>query len=208
MGEQSHTVLLVDDEPSILSSLKRTLHGEAYAILSASSAAEALEVLQATPVDLIISDIGMPGMNGLELLKIVKERYPTVGRIILTAQNEAHTLMQAINEGEVYRFFTKPWDNEVVRISVRHTLKHFDFLRAAYKMMQRLKEQDRLIYDLENRYPGITKDAAEDVYVLSDEYFTESTEDLLNEYFADTIGLAPGSAHSDINPPKPPSPVR
>lgn len=189
MGKYAHTVLLVDDEVNVLSSLERILRNEEYAVLTASSATEALDILQAKSVDLIISDLGMPEMNGLELLKMVKERYPAVARIVLTGQSDTPTVVRAINEGEVCRFFTKPWDNEELKVSIRQTLEHFDFLRAAYKMMCRLKEQDRLIQDLEKHHPGITKDAAEDVFVLSDEYFSESIEDDMNKYFADTLGM-------------------
>jgi DNA-binding NtrC family response regulator len=191
MGNYVHTVLIVDDEANVLRSLERTLRNEEYAMLTAGSAAEALDILETTPVDLIISDLGMPGMNGLELLKIVKEKYPAIARIVLTAQADTPTVLRAINEGEVYRFFTKPWDNEELKVSIQQTLKHFDFLRAAYKMMCRLKEQDRLIQDLEKHHPGITKDAAEDVFVLPDEYFSDSTEDDMNKYFADTLGMQP-----------------
>lgn len=189
MGKYAHTVLIVDDEVNVLNSLERTLRNEEYAVLTASSATEALDILQAKSVDLIISDLGMPEMNGLDLLKIVKGRYPAVARIVLTGQSDTPTVVRAINEGEVCRFFTKPWDNEELKVSIRQTLKHFDFLRAAHKMMCRLKEQDRLIQDLEKRHPGITKDAAEDVFVLSDEYFSESIEDDMNKYFADTLGM-------------------
>lgn len=191
MGNYVHTVLIVDDEVNVLSSLERTLRNEEYAVLTASSATEALDILQAKSVDLIISDLGMPEMNGLELLKMVKERYPAVARIVLTGQSDTPTVVRAINEGEVCRFFTKPWDNEELKVSIRQTLKHFDFLRAAHKMMCRLKEQDRLLQDLERCHPGITQDAAEDVFVLSDEYFSESIEDDMNKYFADTLGMQP-----------------
>ncbi len=189
MENYVHTVLIVDDEVNMLRSLERTLRNEEYAMLTAGSAAEALDILETTPVDLIVSDLGMPEMNGLELLKVAKEKYPTIARIILTAQSDTPTVLRAINEGEVYRFFTKPWDNEELKVSIRQTLEHFDFLRAAHKMMCRLKEQDRLIQDMERRYPGITKDAAEEVFVLSDEYFSGSTEDDMNKYFADVLGM-------------------
>lgn len=190
MEKSPHTILLVDDEMNIINSLRRALHGEGHIVLTAGNAAEALNILQTTPVDLIISDIGMPGMNGLELLSVVKERHSSVARIVLTANNEAATVIKAVNEGEVYRFLTKPWDNEELRICIRHTLRHFDFLRNVWKMMNKLNEQERLIQDLENRHPGIAKDAAEDVYVLSDEYFSESIEDRMKEYLAEVIGAS------------------
>lgn len=190
MEKSPYTILLVDDEVNILNSLRRALHGENHIVLTAGNAAEALNILQTTPVDLIISDVGMPGMNGLELLSVVKERHSNVARIVLTANNEAATVIKAVNEGEVYRFLTKPWDNEELRICIRHTLRHFDFLRNVWKMMNKLNEQERLIQDLENRHPGITKDAAEDVYVLSDEYFSESIEDRMKEYLAEVIGAS------------------
>ncbi|MFH1146952.1 MAG: response regulator [Pseudomonadota bacterium] len=190
MGKSPHTILLVDDEINILNSLMRALHGENHIVLVAENAGDALGILQTTPVDLIISDIGMPGMNGLELLSVVKERHSSVARIVLTGNNEAATVIKAVNEGEVYRFLTKPWDNEELRICIRHTLRHFDFLRNVWKMMNKLNEQERLIRDLEARHPGITQDAGDDVYVISDEYFSESIEDRMKEYLAEAIGVS------------------
>jgi two-component system probable response regulator PhcQ len=101
-------VLFVDDEPHVTESLKRALRKEPYEVLSANSADEALEVLARQPVDVVISDEKMPGMQGSEFLAVVCKQYPETIRIIMTGHGSIEAAIRAINEGEIYRFLTKP----------------------------------------------------------------------------------------------------
>ncbi|WP_018151892.1 HD domain-containing phosphohydrolase [Leeia oryzae] len=104
------TILIVDDEVNILSSLRRLIRPLGYQILTAESAAMGLSILEEEPVDLIISDMRMPNMNGAEFLKQVKERWPSIVRILLTGYSEVSSTISAINEGGIYRYLSKPWD--------------------------------------------------------------------------------------------------
>ena len=117
--EQQPTLLLVDDEPNILNALKRLLRRENYRVLTASSGAEALEILAMQPVQVIISDQRMPEMSGIELLSKVKSLYPQTVRIILSGYSEAGTVTDAINQGAVWKYLTKPWDDETLKEEVR-----------------------------------------------------------------------------------------
>ncbi len=108
-------ILAVDDEQFILNSLKRELRQEPFDLLTATSAQEALEVLarcerEGIRVAAVISDYKMPGMDGVELLERVKERWPITQRILLTAYASAGLLENAINRGEIHRFLNKPWE--------------------------------------------------------------------------------------------------
>lgn len=117
MNEASATLLLVDDEPSILSALRRLFRPHGYTILTAESGAEGLSLLERGPVDLIISDMRMPEMDGATFLKHVRERWPTTMRILLTGYADITSTVAAINEGEIYRYIAKPWDdNEMLTI--------------------------------------------------------------------------------------------
>ncbi len=101
-------MLLVDDEPRVTKALTRTLRTEAYTVLTASSADEALQLLVREPVDVIVADERMPDMCGSELLAQVCRTYPNTVRILLTGHANLEAAVRAINEGGIYRFLTKP----------------------------------------------------------------------------------------------------
>ncbi|WP_224798054.1 MULTISPECIES: response regulator [Idiomarina] len=114
---------MVDDEENVLKSLQRLLRRDGYHIFTASNAEEAFNILAHEPVDVVISDQRMRNMQGLEFLSNVRNMYPDAARIVLTAYRNEDALTQAINESEVYRFLDKPWDDEVLRQTVRNSLR-------------------------------------------------------------------------------------
>jgi response regulator RpfG family c-di-GMP phosphodiesterase len=105
------TILFVDDEPNVLASLQRTFLDADLTVLTASDGLGAIDILKQQPVSVITSDNMMPGMTGIELLRQAKEVAPDTVRILLTAFADASAAISAINSGEVYKFITKPWDN-------------------------------------------------------------------------------------------------
>jgi phosphoserine phosphatase RsbU/P len=109
------TVLFVDDEPEILSSLNRFLRREPYRKLFADSGSKALELLEQHDVSLVVSDLRMPVMNGLELISEVKKRKPQVLRLILSGSQDFELIISSINMGEVFRFVPKPVEPEEFR---------------------------------------------------------------------------------------------
>lgn len=138
---EERTVLFVDDEERVLRSLKRGLMDEPYNTLFANSGKEALEMLSTTDVHVLVTDMRMPEMGGLELLRIVKREYPRIVRMILSGYTQITTLLMAINDGEVYRFITKPWKlEEDFKPAIRQAIEHYD-LHA---------ERDRLEAELEH----------------------------------------------------------
>jgi CheY-like chemotaxis protein len=113
--KKSRILLLVDDEVNIVSSLKRLLRRDDYHILTAHSGAEGLAILAEHPVDVILSDQRMPGMTGVEFLSIAKTRFPRTVRIVLSGYTELQSVTDAVNEGAIYKFLTKPWDDDKLR---------------------------------------------------------------------------------------------
>ncbi len=113
--ERARTLLLVDDEDNILSALKRLLRRDGYHIVTAASAAEGLQKLTEHAVDVIVSDQRMPGMTGVEFLHRAKALYPHTVRIVLSGYTELQSIIDAVNEGAIYKFLTKPWDDERLR---------------------------------------------------------------------------------------------
>jgi len=120
-----YKILVVDDEPANLRALHR-LFREDYDVLTAASAGEALELLNHRDVALLITDQRMPDMTGIELLKKTVMLRPRMVRIILTGYTEVDALVEAINCGYVYRYVTKPWTNEELRLTVTRALEHYE----------------------------------------------------------------------------------
>ena len=118
------TILLVDDEENILSSLKRLLRRDGYRILTADGGAEGLELLAENTVDVILSDQRMPNMTGVEFLRQVKGLYPDTVRMVLSGYTELQSITDAINEGAIYKFLTKPWDDDQLRALISEAFQH------------------------------------------------------------------------------------
>jgi len=109
---EKRTVLFVDDEINVLSSLKRALIEEDYKCMFAESAKEALELMEKHEISVIVTDMRMPGMDGLSLLRIIKEKYPNTVRVVLSGYTQLQQVLLAINQGDIYKFITKPWKIE------------------------------------------------------------------------------------------------
>jgi DNA-binding NtrC family response regulator len=152
-----HTILLVDDDASLLDGLCRTLRREPYNILKAGSAAEALELLKRVPVDVIVSDEEMPGISGTELLQQAHRLYPETVRFMLTGKATLQTAVDAINDGGISRFFLKPCDSRELAASIRQGLRHRELLIAARRLLEQTRRQSALIARLEKEYPHITE---------------------------------------------------
>ncbi|WP_022981605.1 EAL domain-containing protein [Ideonella sp. B508-1] len=117
------TLLLVDDEDNILAALKRLLRRDGYDILTARNGDEALRCLAEHPVDVILSDQRMPGMTGVELLHRAAALYPDTVRMTLSGFTDLQSIIDAVNEGAVYKFLTKPWDDDRLRNHVAEAFR-------------------------------------------------------------------------------------
>jgi len=150
------TVMLVDDEENVINSLRRVLRKEGYQILGYTDAHKALEALKSSEVDVIISDQRMPGMSGMDFLIQTKKLYPSTIRILLTGYSDMTVAIAAINEGKLYRFLTKPWDDSELKITLLNAIKIRRVLVENRKLMEQIHEQQDYIQSLEHRYPGIS----------------------------------------------------
>lgn len=126
IAQHQRNLLLVDDEPNVLSSLKRILRREGYQITIAGSGEEALQSLAEHPVGVIVSDQRMPEMSGIEFMSRVKVMYPGTVRIILSGYTDVGTITEAVNKGEVYKFLTKPWDDDELRDTIKEAFQRYE----------------------------------------------------------------------------------
>ncbi len=131
-------VLCVDDEVNILKSLQRTLMSPSWELMFADSGAKALEIMGQLQVDVIVSDMKMPGMTGAELLEQVAQSYPNSYRILLSGYADNNSLMAAINQGKIQRYLQKPWSNEELKICVQDGLEQVRLQRQNKLLQQQL----------------------------------------------------------------------
>lgn len=117
------SILCVDDEPNVLASLRRLFHAQGYRVLTAQDGHIGLRMLETEPVDLVISDMRMPEMDGAQFLAQVRTRWPETMRLLLTGYSDTQSILDAINQGEIYRYITKPWDDNDIVLIMRHALE-------------------------------------------------------------------------------------
>ncbi len=125
MGE-SIKLLCVDDERNVLRAMERIFMDDDYEILTAASGEEGLTLFEENPgIQVVISDYRMPGMNGVEFLRQVFETYPDTVRIVLSGYADTASVVAAINEGQIYKFVAKPWNDEELRQTVAKAVESF-----------------------------------------------------------------------------------
>lgn len=116
-------ILLVDDEANVLTALRRMLRPQGYTVRVAANGKEALELLDEAPADLVVSDMRMPGMSGADLLTEVRRRWPETLRLLLTGYAEVSSAISAINDGGIYRYISKPWNDDELLAAIRQGLE-------------------------------------------------------------------------------------
>ncbi len=150
------TILIVDDESNVLSALKRLMVNESWHVHTARSADRGLEVMKGTSIKVVISDERMPGMSGSEFLSCIKGLYPDTIRILLTGHASVEAAMHAVNNGEIYRFFAKPWNDIEIKLAIRAAIEKYDLEAANRILLATVRQQRDELVHIEKTYPGIT----------------------------------------------------
>ena len=128
-----YKIMIVDDEPVNLRTLERVFRQD-YHVVTAQSGAEALTLLEQHEVALLISDQRMPEMTGIELMKNTVALRPQMVKLLLTGYTDVGALIEAINCGLVYRYLTKPWDNDDLRLTVTRALEHYEMMKSKHRL--------------------------------------------------------------------------
>ena len=144
----AYKILFVDDEENVIKAMRRIFRQENYTILTACSGPEALEILKKDPVHIVISDYRMPEMTGSDLLRKIKELYPQTIRIMLTGYADVNAIMGAVNEGAVYKFITKPWNDDDLRLTVSLALEQYDLIEENKSLKNQQKSQEKKLKKL------------------------------------------------------------
>lgn len=141
MEQEAIKILCVDDEKNVLRSLERLLMDEDYEIITATNGDDALTLLaEQSGVQLVISDYRMPGMDGVDFLKQVNERWPETIRIVLSGFADTASIVGAINEGQIYKFIPKPWNDDELKVTIAKALEVYFLRRKNEKLTDELME--------------------------------------------------------------------
>lgn len=150
-------ILCVDDERNVLRALERVFLDDEYEIVLADSGDEGLQVMEAAgdSFQVIISDYRMPVMNGVEFLKAVYQKWPDTVRIVLSGYADAGAIVAAINEGHIYKFIPKPWNDEELRETIQNCLERYFLQRKNRELLERLEITNQA---LENKVRSRTEE--------------------------------------------------
>jgi len=165
MNSSKATVLCVDDEVNILNTLKRVLRKEGYRLATATSAGEALEMLSREKVQVIICDQRMPEMDGVTLLKKVREEYPQIIRIILTGFIDVDTMKDAVNQGHIFKFLLKPWDDDDLILEIRQALKQYELLEANRRLNKKVMLQNDEFKRFNEHLESLVRERTEEIVI-------------------------------------------
>ncbi len=184
------TILLVDDETNILKALHRLLRPEGYRILTAESGADALALLARESVDLVVSDMRMPEMDGAVFLAKVRQTWPDTVRLLLTGHADMAQTVSAINQGEIYRFIAKPWNDQELIIIVRQALEQLYLKRENFRLQQLTAEQNEALKQANNTLEQkVAQRTAELSQLVS---FLELTQEELKSSFQTSLQVFSG----------------
>ena len=181
------TLLCVDDEANILSALKRLFRSQGYTILTATSGKEGLELLEKEHVDLVISDMRMPEMNGAQFLEQVRARWPNTVRLLLTGYAEMSATVDAINKGGIYRYISKPWDDTAMVDLVREALERLQLEREKRRLEAVNHQQNEQLKDLNAHLEQRVKDRTEEVRQTM--HFLELANEQMKKNFMTSVRL-------------------
>lgn len=148
--QPTHTILFVDDEANILASLRRQMRGQGYRILTATSGAEGLDILAQENIDLVISDMRMPQMDGAAFLEQVATGWPDTVRILLTGYADIDSTIAAINKGNIYRYVAKPWEENDLKLAIRRALERQQLERETRRLHELTSRQNEELKQLNN----------------------------------------------------------
>jgi FixJ family two-component response regulator len=151
-------ILCVDDEKNVLRALKRAFLDEDYEILTAESAEEALDIISREEVQLVISDYRMPGQNGVEFLREVCRRRPETVRIVLSGYADAAAIVSAINEGQIYKFIPKPWDDDELKMSIDNALERYFLHKKNSELMNELQSSNRKLQEMNENLEALVEE--------------------------------------------------
>lgn len=191
-------ILCVDDEPNVLRSIERMFLDEEYDILTASSGEEGLEILCSNRnIQVILSDYRMPGMNGVDFLKEARKQRPETIRIVLSGYADTAAVVAAINEGQIYKFIPKPWNDDELKVTVAKAIETFNLHQENIKLSKQLRVKNEELEQLNTNLELLVADRTEEL-VSQNQALVHARNILQNLPFG-VIALVPDGTIAQMN---------
>ncbi|RJX25964.1 MAG: hybrid sensor histidine kinase/response regulator [Desulfurivibrio sp.] len=189
MAEQVK-ILCVDDEPNVLRALRRLFIDEDYEIITAASGEEGLAMLEKEyPVQLILSDYRMPAMDGVDFLRRVCEKWPATIRIVLSGYADTATIVAAINEGQIYKFIPKPWDDNELKVTIAKALEVFFLNEQNQRLTRELQQKNDELESINQNLEEIVRERTNDI--LFQNKVLQFSQNVLHLLPAAVLGIDP-----------------
>ena len=181
-------ILCVDDEENVLRSLKRLFRNPEHKILTAASGEDGLKLLkEEAPIQLVISDYRMPEMNGVDFLKDVCEQWPETVRMVLSGYADIPAIVGAINEGQIYKFMAKPWNDDELKVAVSNALDLYFMKQKNIQLTKELESKNRELEDINENLEKIVDEKTADL-IMNNRILTCS-QNILDSLPVGVVGI-------------------
>ncbi len=183
-------ILFVDDERGVLKALQRLFLDSDYEIITATSGAEGLDILKSTEtIQLVISDYRMPEMNGVDFLKEVYHLRPDTVRIVLSGYADTAAIVEAINEGKIYKFIPKPWNEDELKVTISTALEHYFTNKKIIRLTRELEIKNHALQDINNNLERLVEERTADLKMQN--RILTSSQNILDSLPVGVVGIDP-----------------
>ncbi len=181
-------LLCVDDEVSILNALKRLLRKEGYRLFTAVSAEEGFEILSREEIQVVICDQRMPNMDGITFLKKLMDIYPDIIRITLTGYTDIDTIREAVNQGHIFKFLLKPWNDDNLILEIRHAFIQYELISANRELNKKVMAKNEELKHLNDHLESLVKQRTEEIMIRNQAL--ELSRAILNDIPIPILGVS------------------
>jgi len=198
MMDEEMKILCVDDEANVLKAIQRLFLDSDYEILTAESGAEGLEVMSNnSTIQLVVSDYRMPKMNGVDFLKAVYEKWPETIRIVLSGYADTAAIVEAINEGHIYKFIPKPWNDDELKVTITTALEHYEVQQKNIQLSMALEERNQELNKINGSLENLVEERTSELRFQNK--ILASSQNILDSLPLAVLGIEPEGAIVQCN---------